>query len=100
MGFAVINKRFCQLTLFALVYLLLPVQAMLPVDDPDIWWHLRTGEWIVRAGWVPATDPFSSFGYQKPWIAYSWLFELIVYGVHLVFGLQGIVFFTVTLALL
>ena len=100
MGFAVINKRFCQLTLFALVYLLLPVQAMLPVDDPDIWWHLRTGEWIVRAGWMPATDPFSSFGYQKPWIAYSWLFELIVYGVHSVFGLQGIVFFTVALALL
>ena len=100
MGFAVINKRFCQLTLLALVYLLLPVQAMLPVDDPDIWWHLRTGEWIVRAGWVPITDPFSSFGYQKPWIAYSWLFELILYGVHSVFGLKGIVFFTVILALL
>ncbi|MGE5820368.1 MAG: hypothetical protein ACM37Z_20245, partial [Deltaproteobacteria bacterium] len=100
MGFAVVNKRFCQLTLLALVYLLLPVQAMLPVDDPDIWWHLRTGEWIVRAGWVPITDPFSSFGYQKPWIAYSWLFELILYGVHSVFGLKGIVLFTVILALL
>lgn len=100
MGFSVINKRFCQLTLVTLVYLLPSVQAMLPVDDPDVWWHLRTGEWIVRAGWVPTTDPFSSFGYQKPWIAYSWLFELILYGVHSVFGLQGIVFFTVTLALL
>jgi hypothetical protein len=100
MGFAVINKRFSQLTLVTLVYLLPSVQAMLPVDDPDVWWHLRTGEWIVRAGWVPTTDPFSSFGYQKPWIAYSWLFELILHGVHSVFGLQGIVFFTVALALL
>jgi hypothetical protein len=100
MRVAVINKRFCQLTLVTLVYLLPSVQAMLPVDDPDVWWHLRTGEWIVRAGWVPTTDPFSSFGYQKPWVAYSWLFELILYGVHSVFGLQGIVFFTVGLALL
>jgi hypothetical protein len=99
-GLAIINKRFCQLTLVTLVYLLPSVQAMLPVDDPDIWWHLRTGEWIMRAGWVPTTDPFSSFGYQKPWIAYSWLFELILYGVHSLFGLQGIVFFTVVFALL
>ncbi|MGE5306356.1 MAG: hypothetical protein ACM3TN_23855 [Alphaproteobacteria bacterium] len=100
MGFALINKRFCQLTLVTLVYLLPSVQAMLPIDDPDVWWHLRTGEWVVRAGWVPTIDPFSSFGHQKPWIAYSWLFELILYGVHSVLGLQGIVFFTVILALL
>ena len=100
MRFAVINKRFSQLTLATLVYLLLPVQAMLPVDDPDIWWHLRTGEWITRNGWVPATDPFSAFGDQKPWIAYSWLFELLVYGIHSLLGLRGIVFFTVALALL
>jgi hypothetical protein len=100
MGFAVIDQRFRQLALVTLVYLLPSVQAVLPVDDPDVWWHLRTGEWIAQAGWVPITDPFSSFGYEKPWIAYSWLFELIVYGIHSVFGLQGIVFFTVTLALL
>lgn len=100
MGSAVANKRFYQLTLVTLVYLLPSLQAMLPVDDPDIWWHLRTGDWIARAGWVPATDPFSSFGYQKPWIAYSWLFELIVYGIHSLFGLRGIVFFTVAMALL
>ena len=99
MDFAAVNKRFCQLALVTLVYLLPSVQAMLPVDDPDVWWHLRTGEWIVRAGWVPTTDPFSSFGYQKPWIAYSWLFELILDGVHSALGLRGIVLFTVVLAL-
>jgi len=100
MRIAAVNRRFSQLVLVTLVYLLLPVQAMLPVDDPDIWWHLRTGEWITGAGWVPATDPFSAFGDQKPWIAYSWLFELMVYGIHWLLGLSGIVFFTVALALL
>jgi hypothetical protein len=28
--------------------------------DPDLWWHLRTGQWIVETGHVPRADPFSS----------------------------------------
>jgi hypothetical protein len=100
MKIAPINKSFSRTLLVALLYLLPSVQALLPLDDPDIWWHLRTGEWIVRAGWVPSTDPFSSFGYGKPWAAYSWLFDIMVYAIHLAFGLQGIVFFTVVFGLL
>ena len=92
MRVAPINKTFSRTLLVALLYLIPSVQALLPLDDPDIWWHLRTGEWILHAGWVPSTDPFSSFGYGKPWAAYSWLFEIMVYAIHLAFGLQGIVF--------
>src|ERR1700722_13017539 len=44
------------------------------IVDPDIWWHLRTGDWIVAHHSVPFTDPFSSYGMGKPWAAYSWLF--------------------------
>jgi hypothetical protein len=47
------------------------------LNDPDIWWHLRTGDWILAHHEVPRTDPFSSFGMNKPWIAYSWLFDLV-----------------------
>src|SRR5947209_529687 len=39
------------------------------VTDPDIWWHLRTGQWVVAHGTVPATDPFSLPGLHKPWVA-------------------------------
>jgi hypothetical protein len=46
--------------------------------DPDIWWHLATGRWILAHHAVPATDPFSSFGAGKPWTAYSWLFDIVV----------------------
>ncbi len=27
--------------------------------DPDLWWHLRTGQWVVETGHVPHSDPFS-----------------------------------------
>src|SRR5580658_1241227 len=47
------------------------------ISDPDIWWHLRTGDWILAHRAVPFTDPFSSYGMGKPWIAYSWLFDLV-----------------------
>jgi hypothetical protein len=74
--------------------------ALHPVTDPDIWWHLRTGQWIVNNGTVPATDPFSSYGKGRPWIAYSWLFEMLVYGAYKRFGLFGIVLLRVFLCLM
>jgi hypothetical protein len=49
---------------------------------------------------VPATDPFSAYGMGKPWVAYSWLFEILVYALFTKLGLMGIVVFTVSMSLL
>jgi hypothetical protein len=62
--------------------------------DPDIWWHLRTGQWILEHHAIPRIDTFSSFAAGKPWQAYSWLFEVLVYKLYSTFGLLGIVFYT------
>ena len=94
------KETICRLLIWTLVYLIPAYQAMLPIEDPDIWWHLRTGQWIVAHGHVPVEDPFSIFGAGKSWIAYSWLFEILVYGLHRYFGLIGLVAFTVTMSLL
>lgn len=58
-------------------------------SDPDIWWHLRTGEWMLQHHAVPRVDPFSWSMAGKPWQAYSWLFELIVVKLFQRFGLVG-----------
>jgi hypothetical protein len=34
----------------------------------------------------------------KPWVAYSWLFEVLVYGLHQAFGLVGLVLYTAALS--
>jgi hypothetical protein len=94
------KQTICRLIIWTLVYLIPAYQAMLPIDDPDIWWHLRTGQWIVAHGHVPLEDPFSVYGAGKPWIAYSWLFEILVYGLHRYFGLIGLVAFTLTMSLI
>ena len=70
-----------------------------PKYDPDIWWHLRVGQWVVEHGRVPSNDPFSRYGLDKPWIAYSWLYEVLIYRLHEAFGLTGIVAYRVAVAL-
>jgi len=73
---------------------------MVPIVDPDIWWHLRTGQWIADHAQVPATDSFSAYGSGKPWVAFSWLFEILVYALFTKLGLMGILVFTVSMSLL
>src|SRR5262249_35779009 len=42
-------------------------------------------------------DPFSSFGQGRVWVAYSWLFELLVYGLYRWLGLVGILLYRIVL---
>jgi hypothetical protein len=69
------------------------VVTLRPITDPDIWWHLRTGQWIVEHHAVPRTDPFSAYGAGSPWVAYSWLFGVAIYGLHKTLGHQGLVLY-------
>jgi hypothetical protein len=70
-----------------------------PVNDPDVWWHLRVGEWVVQHRAVPGNDPFSLPGQSQPWVAYSWLYEVLLHYLHGAFGLAGIVVYRVVFSL-
>jgi hypothetical protein len=74
------------------LYALPAAIALLPILDYDLWWHLRTGQWIVASATVPATDPFSQYGLVsgEPWFAYSWLFEVLAFGLYRALGYEGI----------
>ncbi len=81
-------------------YLLAAIsQSLKPavVADVDLWWHLRAGQWIVEHGAVPQTDPFSLYGQGRPWLAYSWLFELLLYWLYRLFDLAGPIIYNVTM---
>ncbi len=69
------------------------------IADPDIWWHLRTGEWILNHGAVPHADPFSILGMARPWEAYSWLFDLLALKLFLRWGLVGLVSYSTGMVL-
>src|SRR5205823_2330672 len=59
-----------------------------PLDDPDVFMHLAIGRWVAQNGAVPWVDTFASTG--EPWIAYSWLFQLVAYGIHASLGWVGL----------
>ena len=44
--------------------------------DPDLWWHLRTGQLIVETGHVPHSDPFSFTRAGHAWVSHEWLSEV------------------------
>ena len=69
------------------------------ISDPDLWWHLRSAEWIAQHHAVPHTDPFSSFGAGKPWAAYSWLFELVILFLFNHLGLVGVLLYTTVMVI-
>jgi hypothetical protein len=70
--------------------------------DADVWWHLAVGRWITDHGALPTTDPFSRLGLEqgRPWVAYSWLYELVIFRLYQSFGLAGIVLYRLALVLL
>jgi hypothetical protein len=73
------------------ILVLFLIKLMNPVFyDPDFYWHLKTGEYMVSHLSIPSTDPFSYTAAGKPWVAHEWLTELILYGVDRYAGFFGI----------
>src|SRR5215470_8818398 len=44
--------------------------------DPDMWWHMKVGEDILRTHLWPTVDAYSWTATGTPWIAYEWLGEI------------------------
>ncbi|MBX9680195.1 MAG: hypothetical protein K2X38_15650 [Gemmataceae bacterium] len=72
------------------IYLIPASLIAQPLLEHDTGWHLRTAEWILENGEVPTSDPFSTIDADRPLIAYSWLFALLLHTAHQAFGLVGI----------
>lgn len=69
------------------------------VLDSDIWWHLKVGDWIVDHFAVPHTGILSLTAANRPWVAYSWGYEVMLSRAYAWFGLIGIGVFGTILTL-
>src|SRR5262249_13101479 len=63
------------------------------ITDPDIWWQMKVGEFIVGHRSFPHTAIFSQAEPTTAWYAYSWGFEILVAGAHAALGLRGLMLF-------
>lgn len=83
------NTRRLFVFLFAVALFTMAVRETL---DPDMWWHLRAGEYIVQNG-IPRQDVFSFTVPEHEWITHEWLSEVIMWGVYRAAGLPGLIVF-------
>ncbi|MBL7765345.1 MAG: hypothetical protein JNJ58_04585 [Chitinophagaceae bacterium] len=60
-----------------LSYALVIVCSIKSLREPDLWWQIRTGEWILDHGQVPTRDIFSMTMYGQEWINIKWGFEVL-----------------------
>jgi hypothetical protein len=88
----VLDQLFSTKRIFlAVLFLGLIGMAARNVIDPDVWWHLKTGEYIAAHHSVPRTDPFSYTRAGEPWVAHEWLTELLLYGLERATGWAGLI---------
>ena len=77
---ALVTRRLSTSGTFGAVVLLgMLAMTARNATDPDLWWHLRTGQWIVENGRIPHSDIFSFTRAGHPWISHEWLSEVIFY---------------------
>ncbi|MDE3102148.1 MAG: hypothetical protein KGJ98_07915 [Chloroflexota bacterium] len=51
----------------------------LPAGDPDTWWHLASGRWMLEHRDVLRVDIFSSTATGEPYALGEWLGEIVLY---------------------
>jgi len=82
-------RRLFVLVLFAAIL----AMSLGPLADPDFWWHLRAGQWMVEHRLILHQDIFSFTRAGQPWIAHEWLAEVIFYLLYRLGGTGLLVLF-------
>jgi hypothetical protein len=63
--------------LLAAAMLLAAVPCLDVLSDPDVWWHLRSGRWILDHLAISPTELYSSTARGVAWTPHEWLSEVL-----------------------
>ena len=61
-------------------------------NDPDLWWHLKTGQVIAQTHRIPEVDTFSYTTGHHHTVPHEWLAQLMIYVAYAVHGYSGLMF--------
>ncbi len=69
------------------------------LNDPDLWWHLKTGQHTLETRSLPNSDPFSYTSpnplpkNEKQGLKAEWLGQVMFYSAYMLDGYEGVGFF-------
>ncbi|MCS6851840.1 MAG: hypothetical protein NZ700_11805 [Gemmataceae bacterium] len=87
-----------EVLVWLLPYIMLALETLHPQTSADLGWQLRTGAWVMEHGTVPETDPFCWTSQGRRWVAYSWLYGVVLHSLYQTGGLFAILVARVGLA--
>src|SRR4030095_7389491 len=65
--------------------------ASRPITDPDFYWHLKTGQYLVETRSIPSVDMFSWPKFGSEWVTHEWLSEVVMYATFRWLGYTGLI---------
>ncbi|MBI4056590.1 MAG: DUF2029 domain-containing protein [Elusimicrobia bacterium] len=68
-----------------------------PIQNPDLFWHLRAAQSMVAQKAWPITDFLSYTMEGKTWIDFEWLSQILYYGIYQGWGWGGLLVLRVLL---
>jgi hypothetical protein len=83
----------------ALFFIALFVMGVRATLDADMWWHLRTGEYILQQG-IPRLDVFSFTVPDHAWVTHEWLSQVVMWLAYQAGGFAGLIVGTAVLVML
>jgi len=70
--------------------IVIPALFVGAVLDPDFWWHIRIGRWMVENGRLPSNDIFTYTVPSHVWTDHEYLTEMLMWLVYSAAGALGI----------
>jgi hypothetical protein len=74
-------------TFVLILFIALFAMSAREITDPDFWWHLKTGEYILDTRSIPHQDVFSFTVPGRTWITHEWLTQVGMIALYRVGGL-------------
>ncbi len=74
-----------------LLYLLAFAFGVKELREPDIWWQLLSGKWMLAHKAITRVDDFSFTHAGVPWINVKWLYEIFISLLEKVCGPNGVI---------
>ncbi|MCX5794506.1 MAG: hypothetical protein NTY77_03300 [Elusimicrobia bacterium] len=75
---------------WAAAALLAAAPLLWPIVNPDLFWHLSAGRWILEHRALPRADFLSFTAAGRPWVDFEWLSQLLFAAAHALGGMTAL----------
>jgi hypothetical protein len=85
-----VDRLSARTLLIGTVLIFISVLFIAGIQDPDFWWHLRIGRWMVENGRLPSNDIFTFTVPGHVWTDHEYLTEILMWLIYAKLGAAGI----------